>query len=165
MDLISRDWRTYFNPDELDRAFQAVEIENRDIPEEASEDGGSNSDPSDDNLEEDEIYEQVYELPQDKTEKMKKDKIASLQQLNKHSMVSGALLYSRLSRKNRVDSSKLNGQSSSKFNLGRISSGLNQGNGPNLQGDGSNQLLLGSKQQMSNQYNSFQNAKAQKAYL
>ena len=57
MDLISRDWRAYFNQDELEKAFQAVEIENRDIPEEASEDGGSNSDPSDDNLEEDEIYE------------------------------------------------------------------------------------------------------------
>lgn len=64
---MSRDWRNYFNPDELDKAFQAVEIENRDIPEEASEDGGSNSDPSDDNLDQDEIYEKVYELPQDKT--------------------------------------------------------------------------------------------------
>ena len=58
--LLSKDWRAYFNPDELDNAFQIVENENRDIPEEDSEDGGSNSDPSDDNLDPDELIEKVY---------------------------------------------------------------------------------------------------------
>lgn len=67
---ISRDWRAYFNPDELDNAFQIVEVENRDIPEENSEDGGSNSDPSDDNLDPDELIEKVYQLPEDKKKKL-----------------------------------------------------------------------------------------------
>ena len=58
--LLSKDWRAYFNADELDNAFQIVENENRDIPEEDSEDGGSNSDPSDDNLDPDELIEKVY---------------------------------------------------------------------------------------------------------
>lgn len=61
-----RDWRAYFNLDELDNAFQIVEVENRDIPEEESEDGGSNSDPSDDNLDPDELNEKVYQMPEDK---------------------------------------------------------------------------------------------------
>ena len=59
-DIITIDWRNYFNPDELDNAFQVVEIEKRDIPEENSEDGGSDSDPSDGNLDPEEIYSQVY---------------------------------------------------------------------------------------------------------
>lgn len=61
-----RDWRAYFNLDELDNAFQIVEVENRDIPEEESNDGGSNSDPSDDNLDPDELNEKVYQMPEDK---------------------------------------------------------------------------------------------------
>lgn len=43
-----------------------MEVENRDIPEEDSEDGGSNSEPSDDNLDPNELLERVYQLPEDK---------------------------------------------------------------------------------------------------
>jgi hypothetical protein len=55
-ELASRDWRTYFKEEELETAFQAVEIEKCDIPEEDSS-VGSNSDPSDDNFNQNEIYE------------------------------------------------------------------------------------------------------------
>lgn len=58
--MVSRDWRTYFREEELESAFQAVEIEKRDIPEENSSDDGSNSDPSDDNFDPDEICQKVY---------------------------------------------------------------------------------------------------------
>ena len=40
-----------------------MELENRDIPEEDTEDSGSDSDPSDDNLAQEEMFERVYELP------------------------------------------------------------------------------------------------------
>jgi hypothetical protein len=33
-EIVSRDWRTYFREEELENAFQVVEIEKRDIPEE-----------------------------------------------------------------------------------------------------------------------------------
>ena len=67
VELVRRDWRAYFGQEELDTAFQVVEIEKRDIPEEHSSDAGSNSDPSDDNFDENEIYEKVYQLSKDKT--------------------------------------------------------------------------------------------------
>ena len=47
-----------------------VEIEQRDIPEENSSDEGSCSNPSEGNFEPDEIYENVYCLPEDKTKKI-----------------------------------------------------------------------------------------------
>lgn len=58
-ELVNRDWRAYFHEEELETAFQAVEIEKRDIPEEDSS-CGSNSNPSEDNFDPDEIYEKVY---------------------------------------------------------------------------------------------------------
>lgn len=48
-ELVQKDWRTYFQQDELETAFQVVEIEKRDIPEENSS-AGSASDISGDNL-------------------------------------------------------------------------------------------------------------------
>ena len=71
---MNRDWRAYFNIDELDKAYEAVEIENRDIPEEDSADFGSDSNPSDDNLDAEEIFEKVYELPATKAEKQLNDR-------------------------------------------------------------------------------------------
>jgi len=68
-ELQNRDWRAYFQQDELETAFQVVEIEKRDIPEEDSS-AGSNSDPSDDNLDPDEILQKVYNLPESKTQKI-----------------------------------------------------------------------------------------------
>ena len=47
-----------------------VEIEQRDIQEENSSDEGSCSNPSEGNFEPDEIYENVYCLPEDKTKKI-----------------------------------------------------------------------------------------------
>ena len=73
-EIVSRDWRTYFKEEELENAFQVVEIEKRDIPEEDSSDLGSNSDPSDGNFDPDEICEKVYQLPHEITFKIIKDR-------------------------------------------------------------------------------------------
>ena len=48
-ELMNRDWRHFFEETELDKAFQRVEIEQREISEEGSS-AGSSSNPSDDNL-------------------------------------------------------------------------------------------------------------------
>ena len=69
-ELMSRDWRTYFQQEELEKAFQVVEIEQRDIPEENSSDEGSCSNPSEGNFDTGEIYENVYCLPEEKTKKI-----------------------------------------------------------------------------------------------
>lgn len=78
---MSRDWRSYFNQDELEKAFQVVEIQNEDIPEEDSQDIGSDSNPSDDNLSEAEIYEKVYELPPDLSKNKKDHRLSQLRNL------------------------------------------------------------------------------------
>ena len=80
-DILSRDWRSYFNQDELEKAFQVVEIQNEDIPEEDSQDIGSDSNPSDDNLSEAEIYEKVYELPPDLSKNKKDHRLSQLSKL------------------------------------------------------------------------------------
>ena len=80
-DIMSRDWRSYFNQDELEKAFQVVEIQNEDIPEEDSQDEGSDSNPSDDNLSEAEIYEKVYELPSDLSKNKKDHRLSQLRNL------------------------------------------------------------------------------------
>lgn len=50
----------------METAYQRVEIEQIDISDEGSangeEDGGSNSDPSEDNFDDSEIFERVYGL-------------------------------------------------------------------------------------------------------
>ena len=62
---MSRDWRHFFEENELDKAFQRVEIEQREISEEGTS-AGSTSNPSDDNLDQDELAENVYNLEDDK---------------------------------------------------------------------------------------------------
>lgn len=47
----------------MEKAFQVVEIEQRDIPEENSSDEGSCSNPSEGNFDTGEIYENVYCMP------------------------------------------------------------------------------------------------------
>ena len=49
LEMMSRDWRHFFEENELDNAFQRVEIEQREISEEGTS-AGSTSNPSDDNL-------------------------------------------------------------------------------------------------------------------
>ena len=69
LELMNRDWRQYFQENELDNAFQKVEIERRDISEEGSS-AASTSNPSDDNLEPEEIYNKVYSIPPERTKKL-----------------------------------------------------------------------------------------------
>eukprot|EP00347_Sterkiella_histriomuscorum_P022485 403338316 len=54
-------WRQYFQQQELEEAFQKVEVEKIDDPEEQISDGSS-SNPSIDNLDMSEIYEKIYNL-------------------------------------------------------------------------------------------------------
>lgn len=56
------DWREYFDGDELDKAYQIVEVEQRDETDhyDSEESMGSNSDPSEDNFDEEEVYRNVY---------------------------------------------------------------------------------------------------------
>ena len=49
LELMNRDWRHFFEETELDKAFQRVEVEQREISEEGSS-SGSTSNPSEDNL-------------------------------------------------------------------------------------------------------------------
>ena len=65
LEMMSRDWRHFFEENELDKAFQRVEIEQREISEEGTS-AGSTSNPSDDNLDQDELAENVYNLEDDK---------------------------------------------------------------------------------------------------
>lgn len=54
-------WREFFNEIELDKAYQIVEVEQRDETDSQKQFSmGSDSDPSDDNLDVEEIYEDVY---------------------------------------------------------------------------------------------------------
>jgi hypothetical protein len=55
------DWREYFEDAELDKAYQIVEVEQRDETDAESETSmGSNSNPSEDNFDEEEVYRKVY---------------------------------------------------------------------------------------------------------
>lgn len=56
------DWREFFEEQELDKAYQIVEVEQRDETDAGSsdEDMGSNSDPSEDNLDQEEVYRELY---------------------------------------------------------------------------------------------------------
>ena len=53
-------WRDFFEGEELDRAYQIVEVEQRDESDGEEVSMGSNSDPSEDNLDEEEVYRDVY---------------------------------------------------------------------------------------------------------
>ena len=64
-DLMNRDWRHFFEETELDKAFQRVEVEQREISEEGSS-AGSSSNPSEDNLDQNELAENVYNLNEQK---------------------------------------------------------------------------------------------------
>jgi len=58
------EWRNFFDEEELDRAYQIVEVEQRDETDNdgSNESMGSNSDPSEDNLDEEEVYRNVYKV-------------------------------------------------------------------------------------------------------
>lgn len=57
------DWRTYFKDEELDKAYQIVEVEQRDETDNNSDCSmGSNSNPSEDNLDEELMYEEIYKI-------------------------------------------------------------------------------------------------------
>lgn len=54
-------WREFFSGEELDKAYQIVEVEQRDESDgDGSASMGSNSNPSEDNLDEEEVYRDVY---------------------------------------------------------------------------------------------------------
>ena len=60
---LKADWREYFQDEELDKAYQIVEVEQRDETDHESlgdESMGSNSNPSEDNFDEEEGYRNVY---------------------------------------------------------------------------------------------------------
>ena len=52
-------WREFFSGEELEKAYQIAEVEQRDESDGDSS-MGSNSDPSEDNLDEEEVYRDVY---------------------------------------------------------------------------------------------------------
>ena len=57
------DWREFFNGEELDKAYQIVEVEQRDETSDHDDMSmGSNSDPSEDNLDQQMMYQEVYGL-------------------------------------------------------------------------------------------------------
>lgn len=56
------DWRNYFKDQELESAYQHVEIEKEDDPDDTLS-NGSSSNPSQDNFDLQEMYEQIYQLP------------------------------------------------------------------------------------------------------
>ena len=57
------DWRQFFKDEELDKAYQIIEVEQRDETDHNSEYSmGSNSNPSEDNLDEEKIYQDVYRM-------------------------------------------------------------------------------------------------------
>ena len=63
-DPMRLEWRNFFEEDELNRAYQIVEVEQRDETDNecSDESMGSNSNPSEDNFEEDEVYRKVYKF-------------------------------------------------------------------------------------------------------
>jgi hypothetical protein len=77
-----------------------VELENRDIPEEDTEDSGSDSDPSDDNLAQEEMFERVYELPAGGLGERAREREKQLQSLQRLSPVSGQVFFSRIKGQN-----------------------------------------------------------------
>ena len=63
-DPLRMEWRNFFEEDELNRAYQIVEVEQRDETDNdcSNESMGSDSNPSEDNFDEDEIYRKVYKV-------------------------------------------------------------------------------------------------------
>ena len=62
-DPLRMEWRNFFEEDELNRAYQIVEVEQRDETDnDCSESMGSDSNPSEDNFDEDEVYRKVYKV-------------------------------------------------------------------------------------------------------
>jgi len=62
---LQANWREFFEGDELDKAYQIVEVEQRDETDQESlgeESMGSNSNPSEDNFDEEEVYQNIYGL-------------------------------------------------------------------------------------------------------
>ncbi len=55
-------WRDFFDGEELDKAYQIVEVEQRDESDSENSEKlmGSNSNPSEDNLDEEEVYINVF---------------------------------------------------------------------------------------------------------
>lgn len=96
---MNRDWRHYFKDNELDNAFQCVEIEQREISEEASS-AGSSSNPSEDNLDNEEIFGRVYGLNHKKQQQLieqkKTDNLKFTEEVKDQSKVSGAQMYAKL---------------------------------------------------------------------
>ena len=54
-------WREYFRDEELDDAYLHVEVQKEDDPDEDLTDGSS-SNPSQDNFDLQEMYEQIYQV-------------------------------------------------------------------------------------------------------
>ena len=62
---LQANWREFFEGEELDKAYQIVEVEQRDETDQESigeESMGSNSNPSEDNFDEEEVYQNIYGL-------------------------------------------------------------------------------------------------------
>lgn len=55
-------WREYFEGEELDKAYQIVEVEQRDETDKEVESMGSDSNPSEDNYEAEELYKGLFRL-------------------------------------------------------------------------------------------------------
>lgn len=64
-------WRQYFQEQELEEAYKVVEIEKKDDLNDDFSDGSS-SNPSQDNLDIEEIYEKVYQLGTKTKERLQK---------------------------------------------------------------------------------------------
>lgn len=73
LELMHRDWRHYFQETELDNAYHIVEVQQREISEEGTS-AGSTSNPSGDNLDEDELADRVYNIPSEKKLKLIEEK-------------------------------------------------------------------------------------------
>lgn len=108
LELMSRDWRHFFEENELDKAFQRVEIEQREISEEGSS-AGSTSNPSDGNLEQEELAENVYNLEEQKLKEQlqqrKEQEEKLLAQVKEQPVMSGQQLYNKLAGKSKDEPS------------------------------------------------------------
>ena len=106
LELMNRDWRHFFEETELDNAFQRVEIEQKDISEEGT-DAGSTSNPSEDNLDEDELAANIYNLEDEKFKIQKALKMENEQkliaQVKDPMMVNGQQMYNKLAGKGKEE--------------------------------------------------------------
>lgn len=102
------DWREYFEGEELDKAYQIVEVEQRDETDNEEDENrsmGSNSNPSEDNLDEEEVYRNVYGVknPEVLIESRKIKQKEFIDKVQKEELASP-----ELDRKNRNNDSKKN---------------------------------------------------------